>query len=1443
MAQVPVEQEGSRTQVVIKEEGTNDQVHQRGATSALVAVDHGRDPAEAYMQATQTNDLNGMLQNWVQTTQDDRMGIIEEQLGYLEPEKVQGELETMNENLTGTISQGNYVETVKSMPSSIDKTEQEITKEAVLMQLRETLAEFAPRYEEMGVGEIASSIGGVMIPKRKEEALVDLMTSMGFVDDFKGKAGIWLDPTQEIMKLRAAFWSLDDDGQIAFMDLLSEHLPNATDNPLIRGELANDILGGEFNEDLSMLFAGLDTLDVTLVASGAVNIAKAMVKSGKLINFGRRTGEFDLAADLINKAKENPEAAAKVGVTQADIGDAVNPLMHGDLSMLLTGASDDTAASIVKVLEMQDARFKAVTVDMARHGLFTTDELAEAMTKAEMEQLAKPGVIDTAVQKIDETQFRVTWTEAHMDSLGRVRKRSKEKSVDFTVNDLGELDARKALDTEWVDKDIRTLDPNAKMQGKLRQWFVTDVETLARRQEMTAKAFDKMMRDGFKGLNKKSAKIVDMTLTKGAKLGKTFTYDDLVNGATGMKLTDKEAGAYIATRNVVDKLYTLKNSQIVDNLLAQGLRVFDDAANGPMAVKSYDSWRGAETAWRQVGSDSHHVLVPEGGLRLAGVDMVDSVLPFANRGKLTKEMIQEAYSKGYTLSRNHAGQNLFRKGEKLTQWAFVKSKNIHSPRGKQMLNRIPGYMPKQRTGAFYFIKKNKQVGLSGADDFQTTSTVAYSDNLESAQKWVDDNGKDGFEIVFDRDMTVDERMYTVAKTHGGMYAGARKTEELSYVGLGDESFANTFEALQHYINHIGRQYPASLYRLGSEQRLLALAKSLGITARDLSMHNVAARALDKGFTKQSREYLMLKGLQDQLSFVNMVPTDAELTMATRIRSIGRKLENDIPLLRGAPKVFYNMAAKNTQPADMIRGLTFNHLLGMYNPAQVLVQASGAFVSAAIDPIGFPKHVTRMVGWRVADQLASDPKSQAKVLEWMRKQGMEEFAEDYELWARSGFRETVEQGNADYSSLFTKNMPYDAGVLRKVLTNHTLFYKEGELANTRVAFSTAVSRYKKKHGVEHINPKDDAALDEIATFAEKLRLNMSRANQSDLNRGAKAVPLQFQQIISKYLEKVLPNKWGGTDEFTGWEKFRLAAIPTTLTGAAGVPMGSWLTTKVLDMYGIEAGDLSHEQTQAIKHGMMGWMTSGEHMNVNFSDRMSLSGDIVKNLWHGLSEQKATWQWLGASGTVADRYWRNMQYISEAVDLTVVRNEDFEFKDLEAMPAVIAEVITDIPSVTRNMKQYWKHLVTDNPQFIKDGKYMWDWETMDKATALLGVMGFQPTEMSEMYEASKEIQDSASSFGVWGETDADVILRLMNTKLLTATNIQESQLHSKIINSMFKKYGPMQQQQLLHLIWDKATKRKFDQNNLTYKTIIESVERQQTDLNLLNGIIAKKLGERK
>jgi len=231
----------------------------------------------------------------------------------------------------------------------------------------------------------------------------------------------------------------------------------------------------------------------------------------------------------------------------------------------------------------------------------------------------------------------------------------------------------------------------------------------------------------------------------------------------------------------------------------------------------------------------------------------------------------------------------------------------------------------------------------------------------------------------------------------------------------------------------------------------------------------------------------------------------------------------VPGLKNAPKFFYQKAAKNQQPVDTIRGITFNHLLGMYNPAQIIVQASGSMVSFAIDPIGFPKHVAKAMGWGQLDLIASDPIAQGKMIKWMRNNGLEDYADEYTLWSKSGFRESVVQGNADYTSVFTKNLPYDAGILRKAAANHTMFYKTGELFNTRSAFATAVSRYKKTHGVTSIDPNDAAALDEIGLWAEKFRLNMSRANQSSLNKGWKAAPLQ---LFLSTLRKCFLRLWVG-----------------------------------------------------------------------------------------------------------------------------------------------------------------------------------------------------------------------------------------------------------------------------------------------------------------------------
>lgn len=221
---------------------------------------------------------------------------------------------------------------------------------------------------------------------------------------------------------------------------------------------------------------------------------------------------------------------------------------------------------------------------------------------------------------------------------------------------------------------------------------------------------------------------------------------------------------------------------------------------------------------------------------------------------------------------------------------------------------------------------------------------------------------------------------------------------------------------------------------------------------------------------------------------------------------------------------------------------------------------------------------------------------------------------------------------------------------------------------------------------------------------------------------------------------------------------------------------------------------------------------------------------------------TWQWLGPTGNVADKYYRNMQYMAEAFDMTINHNDNVTIEDIQAMPAIIFEAVSDIPTVSRNMKNYYAHVFVNNPAFMKDGKYMWDFETMNTQTAIFGAMGFQPNEVTDMYELNKHIMDSGVEFSTFGETDSDVIIRIINTRLLTGKKIQDTAMYARIVRGMLSKYGPREQLKLMTLIRDKTLGRKFDQNNLMYKALIKSEEKQQEGLNILNSLFARKLQER-
>ena len=1436
---------------VVKQEEPLGEAHEIGVTSTISALDQGRDAVEEYDKTTATRDVESIIDESNSSTESDRLGLMGMLVGSSETEVIQKDAEDFVNDTNGQSGVlGRYVQKIKSMPSSVGKTEEDIKQMAMLTYTREALG----RFQSTGVGETIADIGGVFIPIRKGEAVSDISVSMGFTSGVMDAIKVTANPSPTINRIRNIGLSITDpEEKAAFISAVGDAVELSSDNNLIKSHIMENIFasGSEAGEVLA------DIVDVSFVGQIGAVVAKTAVnltRKASTLNTLRKITAYDAIAEAVTVAPKNADFAAKTGISPANASDAVNPLIVDDIALAIQGSSDDTASNVVHLLDLQNSRLSNLLATTEREGVLSSERIEEVMRAAEIAQSKKPGVVGTKVVGSDETGFTLQWGEARFDEVGKplVTESGKpfvdvgRKQIDFKLKDNQGI--KSPIDE--YDSFLKS-DTNAKMSGKLRNWFVTTVEKLSNQQARTAGVFDDMMKDAFKGLKVnwmgkgvpgRDPRKVDFALMQGAKDAKIYTMDELLTsgvGPNGVRLSEKEATAYYGVRNIVGHMYSLKNKQIADTYSALGINMVDGFGT-TTAAKTFDDVSSAMRGWSDIVSDSHYINIVDEGIKQGDVHI--NLLKLGNKKELTREILEGAYEEGYVLARNASDSSYFKRGSVNTQWGLVRKESVVSPRGQQLLNKIPGYMPKQRTSGYYFIKSEKAGILSGAGkNFKTGETVAWADSSRSADEWIalqDDPTK--FTKLFDKEIPHLQASLETAKTHGGMYSGSRKSTELPYVGDQKADFADSFEAMQHYINHIGRQYPASLYRLGSEQRLLEIAKTLGVKdAR--GVHDVVAKAEASGIQASTQEYKLLESIQNQVKFVNMIPTKAESEWAKRWERIANKLDKRVPLpgWDKVPKFFYNKAQASTHPADLVRGFTFNHLLGMYNPAQILVQASGAYVSFAVAPVQFTKALPKSIGWAMLDNMVADPASQARVIKWMNKKGLGDYADSYELWSRSGYLENVVNSNADYTSVFMKNLPYDSNILQKAVANHTMFYKMGELVNTRLAFGTALEEYKALHKVKHINPNDLDVLESIRSRAEILRLNMSRANQAWFNKGAASVPLQFQQVITKYFEKILPKGFGGTDELTSMEKYRLASVPTALVGVGGIPLVHNVAVEIMDGMGIDPKDLTPAQATNIKFGALGaTMNQLLDINVDLSTRTTLAADIPQKLYESITEHRAVWEWLGASGSVAEKYYRNIQYASEAFDLSVLQSEKVDLNTFKFMASVLADAATDIPTLGRNLKQYTSYFFTQNPQFIRDGKYMFDFETMNNRTALFAILGIQPTEIGELYEIDKELNDGRAAMNVFGDTDVSLITRILNLHVLNGgASVKEQEYGSVMINSIMQKYGVMEAQEILNGVWEQTNTKRFDQGNLMWKLLIDSEKKMNEGQEFISTVVSR------
>lgn len=242
----------------------------------------------------------------------------------------------------------------------------------------------------------------------------------------------------------------------------------------------------------------------------------------------------------------------------------------------------------------------------------------------------------------------------------------------------------------------------------------------------------------------------------------------------------------------------------------------------------------------------------------------------------------------------------------------------------------------------------------------------------------------------------------------------------------------------------------------------------------------------------------------------------------------------------------------TDPAVIMRSSVFHAKLGMFNPAQLMLQSVSTTMALAID--GSPLRAARapLAYWmmRTRGLSAVNPKAQGAITKAAAKAfGMDPqyLDEMYDAWMRSGMN--VIEG--EYGPLDDYLNPRDfmsKGTGAQALDMGTFFFKEGNNVHRGTSFSLSFMKWRDENPTKAL---DNAALKQITNRADLYYINMSRASNAPWQTGGKwwqqgtAVIGQFFGFQARLTELMLGNR------LSPLEKGRLFTMNSLLWG---VPIG-------------------------------------------------------------------------------------------------------------------------------------------------------------------------------------------------------------------------------------------------------------------------------------------------
>ncbi len=341
------------------------------------------------------------------------------------------------------------------------------------------------------------------------------------------------------------------------------------------------------------------------------------------------------------------------------------------------------------------------------------------------------------------------------------------------------------------------------------------------------------------------------------------------------------------------------------------------------------------------------------------------------------------------------------------------------------------------------------------------------------------------------------------------------------------------------------------------------------------------------FAESQRKYIL-----SQLG----VKTLDESFVEASIRRLTANIGLDSKLL-GMPVGKYTVPMgawmRSTDPLQFMRSLNFTVMLGMFNPAQLFVQANGAMTAIAISPIHGLKAAYAVPLLRIAlmsdNPAVWDRLAKAHKLSSAGFSNMQEFVDTIKAIRKTGLIDGI--NSTSLHNLEEGKFNLFSPLTRKLQSTNTFFFDRGEEFTRLVAFDTARREWAAKNVGQAWNT--DAALKEILVRTDDFTQNMSKANAAFYQRGVMSLPFQFLQYNLKLGTNVVGAIVKGDKGrgFTRSEAFRLMGAHVLAYGLVGNGLSSFYDEIVGGLESATGRKSTENERLAITQGAIAAVING------------------------------------------------------------------------------------------------------------------------------------------------------------------------------------------------------------------------------------------------------------